>query len=102
MIAISFSPIYEDRVSMFLKHSNFTKMGIDFSFEEEPGNLSKDRCYWLIKPKLNKHINYIFSLLREMKNIMGVEDLEFCYCSSMKEYFNQYNPLCGSINWFRI
>lgn len=102
MIVISFSAKYEDRVSIYLKNTAFKEEGIQFSFEEHPEGSNNSKCCWILKPRFNKDINYILSSLREMKMIMGVDDLEFSYCSSLKEFFTQYNSRYGSVPWFKV
>lgn len=102
MIAIAFEPKYEDRVSLFFKHIDLKEKGIDYDFKESPNDLEPNLAYWLIKPRHNKHINYILSSLREMKSIMGIENIEFSYCSSDKEFYTQYNIGYGLIPWFKV
>ena len=102
MIAIAFEPKYEDRVSLFFKHIDLKGKGIEFDFMESPDNLDYSLAYWLIKPMHNKHINYVLSSLREMKSIMGIEDLTFSYCSSVKEFYTQYNIGYGLTPWFKV
>lgn len=103
MIAIKFNAIYEDRVSIYFKTLNLKEKGIEYGFEESPSDF-EDRfsAYWLIEPRHNKQINIILSALKELKNIMGVEDLMFCYCFSKKEFFTQYTLEAGLIPWFNI
>lgn len=103
MIAISFNQKYEDRVSIFFKNSRLRQIGIEYSFEEEPSNIDQTKkAYWLIKPMHNKQINIVLSTLKELKIIMGIDDLQFCYCYSKKEYFSQYSPDTGIIPWFEV
>lgn len=101
MIAIKFSPIYEDRVSIFLKNTNLKDLGVTWYFKEEPYSLDKKYCFWIIDYKNSRHVNTILSSLREMKEIMGIDDLEFSYCYNEKEYYSQY---CdgGLIPWFKV
>lgn len=104
MIAIRFSPIYEDRVSIYLKNSKLKEVGVEYKFEDSPSVQCDEArlCYWIIKPLRNEQINLVFSILDDMKSIMGIEKLEFQYCCSMREYFLQYNNKYGSIRWFEV
>lgn len=104
MIAIRFSPIYEDRVSVYLKHIKLRELGVEYNFEDIPSvQCNEDKlCYWILKPLRNEQINLVFSILDEMKSIMGIEKLEFQYCCSMREYFLQYNNKYGSLRWFKV
>lgn len=104
MIAISFSPIYEDRVSIFFKNSNLKALGITYEFKDTPSGMDERKCYWIIKYQHSRQVNEILSSLREMKNIMGIDDIEFSYYYNMKEYYTQYTDLYTgqSIPWFKI
>ena len=103
MIAIRFNPKFEDRVSIFFRQSKEFKR-IEYSFEEDPFvfGSEKELCYWILKPIDNKQINAILSELKDMKCIMGIEDLMFSYCFSMKEYFRQYDDQSRNIPWFDV
>mgnify|MGYP006434785257 CR=1 FL=1 len=103
MIAIKFSPKYEDRVSIFLKNTKLKIHGIEWDFKETPGIEDKHLCYWLIDYKRAIFVNTVLSTLREMKNIMGIEDLEFQYCYNLKEFYTQSNEYTGFSNeWFKV
>lgn len=104
MIAISFSPIYEDRVSIFLKNSNLKALGITYEFTDTPSCMEERKCYWIFKYQHSRQVNTILSSLLELKSIMGVDDMEFSYYYNMKEYYTQCNDAYGggSIPWFKI
>lgn len=104
MIAIKFSPIYEDRVSIFLKNSNLKILGITYDFKDAPSGIDERACFWIFKYNHSRQVNVILSKLRELKDIMGVEDLEFSYCYNEKEYYTQYSVDYGCITicWFKI
>lgn len=102
MIAIAFEPKYEDRISLYFKHIELKNKGIDYDFKESPSDLDQNLAYWLIKPRHNKHINYILSSLKEMKSIMGIEEILFSYCSSEKEFYTQYNIDYVLTPWFKV
>lgn len=104
MIAIRFSPIYEDRVSIFLKQSRLKNLGIEYKYEDSPFVFGHEErlCYWIIEPKHNSQINLVFSELIEMKSTMGIENIEFQYADSMKEYFTQANRNSCSLHWFKV
>jgi len=103
MIAIKFSPKYEDRVSLFLRNSNLKRHGITWDFKDVPSGQENHLCYWLIDYKHSKLVNTVLSELKEMKQIMGVHDLQFQYCHSQKEFYTQTNSSSmRSINWFEV
>jgi len=103
MIAIKFSPQYEDRVGIYLKNSNLKSLGVEWDFKETPDVDFENQCFWLIDYKHPKLVNTILSELREMKQIMGVLDLQFQYCYSEKEYYTQYSTIGDRcINWFVV
>ena len=104
MIAIKFSPKYEDRVSIYLKNSNLKNIGVTWDFKETPSVIENNHlCYWLIDYKDSKIVNLLLSELKEMKEIMGIHDLYFQYCYSDKEFYCQYNSLSNrTIEWFKI
>lgn len=101
MIAIKFSPIYEDRISIYLKNSEIKNSGITYDFKDCPLNQDQRLCYWLFTIPHNKLNNKLMSHLVEMKQIMGIHDLQFCYCYNEKEFYAQYSEY-GSIIWFHI
>ena len=101
MIAIRFSPIYEDRVSIYLKSSNIKIYGITYDFTDTPGIENDRNCYWLFKYQHAKHVNLLLSLLKEMKSVMGIDDLEFSYCYNEKEFYLQYSEEY-LISWFKV
>ena len=103
MIAIRFKPCFEDRVNIYLKQSRIKKLQIEYSFEETPSVFGDENrlAYWILKPRHNRQINIILSELKNVKSIMGVEDLQFQYVNSMKEYYNQFAD-DNIINWFDI
>ena len=103
MIAIKFSPKYEDRVSLFLRNSNLKKHGITWDFKDVPSGQENHLCYWLIDYKHSKLVNTVLSELKEMKQIMGVHDLQFQYCYGEKEFYTQYNEIGQrSLIWFVV
>jgi hypothetical protein len=103
MIAIKFSPQYEDRVGIYLKNSNLKSLGVKWNFKETPGIDAEHQCFWLIEYKHSKLVNTVLSELKEMKQIMGVLDLQFQYCYSEKEFYTQYSTTGNRcINWFAI
>lgn len=102
MIAIAFESKYEDRVSLFFRHIDLKNKGIEYDFMDSPSDLEPTLAYWIIKPRHNKHINYILSSLKEMKSIMGIDGLTFSYCSSVKEFYTQYNIEHGLTPWFEV
>src|SRR5690606_35809505 len=99
---IAFEPKYEDRVSLFFKHIDLKGKGIEYEFMDSPSDLEPILAYWLIKPRHNKHINYILSSLKEMNSTLGIEDITFSYCSSVKEFYTQYSMVYGSTQWFKV
>lgn len=101
MISIKFSPKYEDRVSIFLKNSALKNQGITYDFKETPQGEYDFMCYWLFDYPTGKSVNTILRDLVEMKNIMGVDDLQLQYVHSEKEFYTQYNE-GGSIPWFKV
>jgi hypothetical protein len=103
MIAIKFSPIYEDRVSIYLKNSRVKERGITYDFKESPGLEDEKKCFWLFDYKHSKQVNLILSELKELKEIMGIQDLEFSYCHNEKEFYTQYSDYSyTSVSWFKI
>nr|WP_315173636.1 hypothetical protein [uncultured Flavobacterium sp.] len=104
MIAIQFSPIYEDRVSIYLKNSNLKTLGITYYFKDAPYGIEERNCFWLFTYKHSKQVNVILSALKELKEIMGVENLTFSYCYNEKEYYTQQPEIYGgpSICWFKV
>ena len=103
MIAIKFSPKYEDRVNIYLRNSNLKIHGIEWDFKEPPGIDDQNHCYWLIDYKRPRLVNTTLSALREMQKIMGVEDLYFQYCYDLKEFYTQTNKYTGfCIEWFKV
>lgn len=102
MIAISFSPIYEDRVSIYLKNSNIKKHGVTYDYKETPQGLDESKCYWLFDYKHGKLVNALLSELVDMKHIMGIDDLEFSYVNQEKEFYTQYTNQFGSVKWFKV
>jgi hypothetical protein len=104
MIVIKFSVRYEDRVNLYLKSSILKKHGITWDFKENPTVVDfQNQCYWLIDYKHSKLVNTVLSELKEMKQIMGVHDLQFQYCHSQKEFYTQTNSSSmRSINWFEV
>ena len=103
MIAIKFSPKYEDRVGIFLRTQEKLKtLGITHKFKDTPSGEHDFLCYWLFEYMHSKHLNVILNTLKELKSIMGVDDLEFQYCHNEKEFYCQYNESYGSIPWFKI
>ena len=101
MIAIKFSPKYEDRVNIYLKNSGLKNYGVEWNFKDVPLIEDIHLCYWVFKYNHPKVVNNILSNLREMRQIMGVEDLYFQYCYSDKEFFTQQNN-GSSIEWFKV
>jgi len=102
MIAIQFSPVYEDRVSIYLKQSGLKNIGVTYEFRDTPGQENERNCFWVFKYDHSKQVNPILSSLKEMKSIMGIDDLKFCHCYNDKEYYNQYSAIHGSIPWFNL
>lgn len=102
MIAIQFSPIYEDRVSIYLKNSNLKQLDVTYEFKDTPSGANERNCFWILKYQHSKQVNIILSELVEMKSIMGVENLKFSYCYNEKEFYCQYSENGGSINWFDV
>lgn len=102
MIAIKFSPKFEDRVGIFLKNTNLKALGITYDFKETPSGEPEYLCYWLFKYHDRKSVNTILRTLIEMKEIMGVDGLEFSYCESEKEFYCQYSDNEGSVPWFIV
>lgn len=103
MIAIKFSPKYEDRVSIFLRNEQKLKTyGINYTFKDTPSGEHDFLCYWLFEYFHSKQVNVILSALKDLKSIMGVEDLEFQYCHNEKEFYCQYDNNLDSIHWFKV
>lgn len=105
MIAIRFSPHFEDRVSVFFKTLKWDKLGISYKYNTPPTNYD-EKAYWIIEYKHAKTINVIMNDLVELKNIMGVNDIEFQYCHNIMEYYQQTVNIKGlqlyQNNWFKI
>lgn len=103
MIAIKFSPVYEDRVSIYLKNSKLKASGVTYDFKDTPSGQDDKQAYWLFNYRHSKQVNLILSELKELKLIMGVQDLEFSYCYNEKEFYTQYSEHNYTlINWFKI
>lgn len=102
MIAIKFSPKFEDRVSIFLKNANLKDTGVTYNFKDNPDGEFEYLCYWLFEYPTSKHVNNLLITLKDMKDIMGVDDLEFQYIHSEKEFFTQVSSFCRSIPWFKV
>jgi len=107
MIAIKFNPLHEDRANIFFKSlKHWDQLGIKYSYEEVPHSDDKNLCYWIIKYPDGKLVNIILNDLIELKHVMGVSELRFQYCHSMKEYYTQTVDLQGymlySNNWFSL
>lgn len=103
MIAIKFSPIYEDRISIYLKNSKLKASGVTYDFKDTPSEQDDKQCYWLFYYLHSKQVNLILSELKELKLIMGVQDLEFSYCYNEKEFYTQYSEHNYTpVNWFKI
>ena len=103
MITIKFSPKFEDRVSIFLKNAVHLKShGIEYNFKETPQGEFDYLCYWLFDYPTGKQVNIILRALVEMKEIMGVDDLQFQYVHSEKEFYTQITQFEGSIPWFKL
>jgi len=102
MIAIKFSPKYEDRVGIFLKQSKLKNNDITYNFKDTPSGEHDFLCYWLFTYNHSKQVNIVLNALKEMKSLMGVDDLEFQYCHNEKEFYCQYDHKMGSIPWFKI
>lgn len=103
MIAIKFSPKFEDRVSIFLKNSKIKDLGVSYDFKETPNAEPEYFCYWLFDYNHRKHVNLILSTFQEMISIMGVDDLQFQYVSSEKEFYVQYQTeYHSSIPWCKL
>ena len=101
MIAIKFSPKYEDRVSIYLKNSVLKQSGVEYKFTDTPTGEEKNMCYWLFTIPSNKLITLVLNSLVEMKEIMGVDDLKFSYCYNELEFYTQCSEY-GSTKWFNI
>lgn len=104
MIVISFPAIYEDRVSlMFREHKRNNDFWFKYDQVEPPHGMNERDVYWKIEIKNNIYINPTFSLLRDAKEILGVEDLLFSYAHSEKELYSQCeSKSMRAIQWFRI
>ena len=102
MIAIKFPPMFEDRVSIYLKATNLKDFGITYDFKDTPGLENDTMCYWLFDYKHAKHVNLILKELIELRDIMGVTNLQFQYCYNEKEFYTQYSMNFGNIPWFRV
>lgn len=102
MIAIKFSPIYEDRVSIYLKNTNLKSLGITYDFKDTPSGEEERNCYWLFNYQHPKQVNSILFALKELKSIMGVDNLEFSHCYNEKEFYCQYSDLMAPVSWFKV
>lgn len=102
MIAIKFSPIYEDRVSIYFKNSNLKQIGITYDFKDAPSGEEERNCFWLFKYNHAKQVASILYALKELKSIMGVEDLEFSHCYNEKEFYCQYSQYMTPVSWFKV
>jgi hypothetical protein len=103
MIAIKFSPQYEDRVGLFWKHSDLKNLGVEWNLVDLPFVDFEKQCLWLFEYKHPNFVNTILSNLEQMKVIMGVPDLQFQYCYNRKEFETQLSEREGrNINWFAI
>lgn len=102
MIAIKFNPIYEDRVSIYLKNSNLKQIGVTYDFKENPSGEDDKYCFWLFKFQHPKQVNSILYTLKELKCIMGVDNLEFSHCYNEKEFYCQYSQYEVPVSWFKI
>lgn len=102
MIAIQFSPIYEDRVSIYLKNSNLKSIGITYDFKDAPSGENERNCFWLFKYQHSKQVNSILYALKDLKLIMGVEDLQFSHCCNEKEFYCQFSEYMTPVNWFKV
>jgi hypothetical protein len=102
MIAIKFSSIYEDRVNLYLKATNLKEKGVTYNFYDTPSGQEEKLCYWMFDYRNAKQVNLILTNLIELKAIMGIHDLEFCYCNGLKEFYCQYSNDYGNIPWFKV
>jgi len=102
MIAIQFSPKFEDRVSIFLKNLGLKIIGVTYDFKDTPSGCDDKKCFWVFKYQHAKQVNAILSELVEMKSIMGIDDLEFSHCYNEKEFYCQYSEYGRSIEWFKV
>lgn len=102
MIAIQFSPVYEDRVSIYLKQSNLKSFGITYDFKDAPTAQEEKKCFWVFKYSHPKQVALILYALKEMKEIMGIDGLQFSHCYNEKEYYCQYSQYNVPVIWFKI
>ncbi len=103
MISIKFSPKYEDRVSIFLKNATHLKdLGITYDFKETPQGENDYLCYWLFDYRTSVQVNSLLIALTDLKEIMGIDDLEFQYIHNEKDFYTQSNKCGRVIPWFKV
>lgn len=104
MIVISFSPFYEDRVSLMFREHKRQNPNFKYDFIETPfGKEEEHKAYWVIQLQHTKQTNQVLGLLKDSKNILGIHDLEFSYAYDKKELYSQTDSISArTINWFKI
>jgi len=92
MIVIKFNAKYEDRVSIYLSHSQLRCKGIDIDYiEETPNKCDEKLAYWKFSDYRLNQINIILNALKDLKDTMGVDDLCFSFAYNEKELYTQFS-----------
>ena len=103
MIVISFPSKYEDRVSLMFREHKRNNPSFQYDQVEPPHGMNERSAYWKIEIRHNRLINSVLSLLRDAKEILGVEEFEFSYAHNDKELYSQCEShTMRAIQWFKI
>jgi hypothetical protein len=106
MIVIKFSPKFEDRFCYFQRANKLEGhafSGVKIEMVSEPtGKEHEHYCYYKISYHHAKQVNPILSWILEFKDIMGVDDLELCFCYNDKEYYSQIDIQNNWFKWLKI
>lgn len=100
MIAIKFGAKYEDRLTIFLKYNSLGIKSKKFIDRLDADDFK--RAFWIFELNSQKETNDFFNTIKEFIDIMGVNDLEFCYAYNEKELYTQYTSNYKEVSWFKF